>query len=203
MTEKNKYRIINIRRYIGNENPELGEDELLQILFEFSCPMNPDVERFLKHSSIEFTKKNQSVTYLVFSVADGKLLGYFTLALKPLTVRGKTVSNTVKRKLLRVSELDKKSDTYTMSAYLIAQLGKNYSENDGKMITGAELLELAWDKIKATQYMFGGMVTFLEAENEEKLLSFYRNNRFSQFDTRQTISDTDEAHELVQLLRLL
>ncbi len=203
MTEKNKYRIINIRRYIGNENPELGEDELLQILSEFSCPMNPDVERFLKHSSIEFTKKNQSVTYLVFSVADGKLLGYFTLALKPLTVRGKTVSNTVKRKLLRVSELDKKSDTYTMSAYLIAQLGKNYSENDGKMITGAELLELAWDKIKATQYMFGGMVTFLEAENEEKLLSFYRNNRFSQFDTRQTISDTDEAHELVQLLRLL
>ena len=203
MTEKNKYRIINIRRYIGNENPELGEDELLQILSEFSCPMNPDVERFLKHSSIEFTKKNQSVTYLVFSVADGKLLGYFTLALKPLTIRGETVSNTVKRKLLRVSELDKKSDTYTMSAYLIAQLGKNYSENDGKMITGAELLELAWDKIKATQYMFGGMVTFLEAENEEKLLSFYRNNRFSQFDTRQTISDTDEAHELVQLLRLL
>ncbi len=203
MTEKNKYRIINIRRYIGNENPELGEDELLQILSEFSCPLNPDVERFLKYSSIEFTKKNQSVTYLVFSVADGKLLGYFTLALKPLTVRGETVSNTVKRKLLRVSELDKKSDTYTMSAYLIAQLGKNYSENDGKMITGAELLELAWDKIKATQYMFGGMVTFLEAENEEKLLSFYRNNRFSQFDTRQTISDTDEAHELVQLLRLL
>ena len=203
MTEKNKYRIINIRRYIGNENPELGEDELLQILSEFSCPMNPDVERFLKHSSIEFTKKNQSVTYLVFSVDDGKLLGYFTLALKPLTVRGETVSNTVKRKLLRVSELDKKSDTYTMSAYLIAQLGKNYSENDGKMITGAELLELAWDKIKATQYMFGGMVTFLEAENEEKLLSFYRDNRFSQFDTRQTAPDTEESHELVQLLRLL
>ncbi len=203
MTEKNKYRIINIRRYIGNENPELGEDELFQILSEFSCPLNPDVEWFLKHSSIEFTKKNQSVAYLVFSVADGKLLGYFTLALKPLTVKGETVSNTVKRKLLRVSELDKKSDTYTMSAYLIAQLGKNYSENDGKMITGAELLGLAWDKIKATQYMFGGMVTFLETENEERLLSFYRDNRFSQFDTRQTASDAEESHELVQLLRLL
>ena len=184
MAEKNKYRIINIRQYIGNENPELGEDELLQILSEFSCPLNPDVERFLKDSSIEFAKKNQSVTYLVFSAIGGMLLGYFTFALKPLTVRGETVSNTVKRKLLRISELDQKSDTYTMSAYLIAQLGKNYSENDGKMITGAELLELAWDKIKTAQYMFGGMVTFLEAENEEKLLSFYRGNRFSQFDTR-------------------
>ncbi len=118
-------------------------------------------------------------------------------------MRGETVSNTVKRKLLRVSELDERSDTYTMSAYLIAQIGKNFSENRGKMITGAELLELAWDKIKATQYVFGGIVTFLEAENEEKLLSFYRNNRFSQFDTRQTASNTDKPHELVQLLRLL
>ena len=51
--------------------------------------------------------------------------------------------------------------------------------------------------------MLGGIVTFLEAENEEKLLSFYRNNRFWQFDTRQTTSDVDESHELVQLLRLL
>ncbi len=49
------------------------------------------------------------------------LVGYFTFALKPLTVRGETVSNTVKRKLLRVSELDEKSDTYTMSAFLIAR----------------------------------------------------------------------------------
>ena len=57
--------------------------------------------------------------------------------------------------------------------------------------------------IEKAQYMFGGMVTFLEAENEERLLSFYRDNRFSQFDTRQTVSDTDESHELVQLLRLL
>ncbi len=203
MTEKNKYRIINIRRYICNENPELGEDELLQILSEFSCPMNPDVERFLKHSSIEFTKKNQSVTYLVFSVADGKLLGYFTLALKPLTVRGETVSNTVKKKLLRVSECDEKSDTYTMSAYLIAQLGKNFTNGVDKKITGEELLVLAWNKIKEIQYLGGGVVTFLEAESEEKLLSFYQNNRFSQFDTRQTTSDTDGAHELVQLLRLL
>lgn len=47
------------------------------------------------------------------------------------------------------------------------------------------------------------MLTFLEAENEDKLLAFYKANRFSQFDTRQTTSDTDEPHELVQLLRLL
>ncbi len=131
------------------------------------------------------------------------MVGYFTLALKPLTVRGETVSNTVKRKLLRVSELDEKSDTYTMSAFLIAQIGKNFTGGAEKKITGEELLELAWNKIKEMQYLGGGMVTFLEAENEEKLLAFYKANRFLQFDTRQAASDTDESHELVQLLRLL
>ena len=157
----------------------------------------------MKKSSVEFTKKNQSVTYLVFDISSMVLVGYFTLALKPLTVRGETVSNTVKRKLLRVSELDESSDTYTMSAYLIAQLGKNFTNGAEKKITGEELLVLAWDKIKEIQYLGGGMVTFLEAENEEKLLSFYRGNRFSQFDIRQTASYTDEPHELVQLLRLI
>ena len=187
---------------MGNDE-EAGEPALAELLSGFYCPKNPDVEQFLKKSAIEFTKKNQSVTYLVVSAEDVRLLGYFTLALKPLTVRGETVSNTMKRKLLRISELDEKSDTYTMSAYLIAQLGKNFSESGGTEITGAELLKLAWDKIKEIQYLGGGVVTFLEAENEERLLSFYRDNRFSQFDTRQTASDTDEAHELVQLLRLL
>ena len=137
------------------------------------------------------------------SVESKELLGYFTLALKPLSVRGETVSKTTKRKLLRISELDEKSDTYTMSAYLIAQLGKNYTNGANNKITGKELVELVWTVIEDAQYMLGGIVTFLEAENEERLLSFYRDNRFSQFDTRQTTSDTDEAHELVQLLRLV
>ena len=204
MPGNDKFFSVNIREYLalGNDE-EAGEPALVELLSGFSSPKNKDVERFLKKSAIEFTKKNQSVTYLVVSAEDVRLLGYFTLALKPLTVRGETVSNTMKRKLLRISELDEKSDTYTMSAYLIAQLGKNFSENGGTEITGAELLKLAWDKIKGIQYLGGGVVTFLEAENEEKLLSFYRDNRFSQFDTRQTASDMDEAYELVQLLRLL
>ncbi len=203
MRTEDKFLVTNIRRYLDSDNPKLGEDRLIQQISEFSCPKNPDVEHFLKKNAIEFTKKSQSVTYLVFSLSSMKLVGYFTIALKPLTVRGETVSNTVKRKLLRISELDERSDTYTMSAYLIAQLGKNYTDGRDKEITGKELVELAWMVVEDIQYMGGGMVTFLEADNEEKLLSFYRDNRFSQFDTRQTTSITDEPHELVQLLRLL
>ena len=148
MLISDKFYAVNIREYLAlGDDPEAGEPALVKLLSGFSCPKNPDIERFLKKSAIEFTKKNQSVTYVVISIKDGGLFGYFSLALKSLTVRGETVSNTTKRKLLRVSEL--------------------------------------------------------EAENEEKLLSFYRDNRFLQFDTRQTVSGADEQHKLVQLLRLL
>ena len=102
-----------------------------------------------------------------------------------------------------LSELDEKSQTYTMSAYLIAQLGKNFADGRNNRITGAELLELAWSVIEEMQYMGGGMVVFLEANNDDKLLKYYNDNRFSQFDTRQTASKDQETHELVQLLRLL
>lgn len=199
----NKFSVINMRRYLNSDNPKLGENRLFQVLSGFSCPKNLDVERFLKKSAIEFTKKNQSVTYLVFDIGSMELVGYFTIALKPLTVRGETVSNTVKKKLMRVSELDEQSQTYTMSAYLIAQLGKNFANGADKRITGEELLEAAWNKVEEIQYQAGGVVTFLEANNEDKLLDFYKDNRFQKFDTRQTLPNNEEPHELVQLLRLL
>ena len=47
----------------------------------------------------------------------------------------------------------------------------------------------------------GRVTVFLEANNEEKLLSFYNTNRFVQFDTRLTASDPENQHELIQLLR--
>ena len=112
MAGNDKSFSINIREYLalGNDE-EAGEPALAELLSGFSCSKNPDLERFLKKSAIEFTKKNQSVTYLVVSAEDVRQLGYFTLALKPLTVRGETVSNTTKRKLLRISELDESTDT--------------------------------------------------------------------------------------------
>ena len=91
---KDKCLLINIRKYL--EDAKLGEHYLERIISEYSCDKNFDVERFLKNSAIEFTKKNQSVTYLVFSTEDGELLGYFAIALKVLTVNGANVSGTVK-----------------------------------------------------------------------------------------------------------
>ena len=46
-----------------------------------------------------------------------------------------------KRKLARFSRIDKEDQTYNLAAYLIAQLGKNFSDKVEDKITGKELLE--------------------------------------------------------------
>ena len=202
----NDVTVFNIREYLSAKgDKDLGEDELRQILSVFFCDKNPDVERFLKEQSIDFTKKNQSVTYLVFSNKDASLVGYFTLTVKPITVNAENLSNNLKRKIARVSELDEENGTYTLSAYLIAQLGKNYKDEANEKISGAQLLQAAIDTIKELQYMVGGMVIFLEAEDKEKLLRFYEDeNGFKRFDVRETkCSDNNEVHKLVQLLKVM
>ena len=184
-------------------NEELGEDDLRQVLSEFSCEKNPDVERFAKEQSIEFAKKQQSVTYLVFSTEDAELVGYFAITIKPITVNAESFSNTIKKKLARVSELNEQNHTYNMAAYLIAQLGKNYNNGANDRITGEELLGLAIKQLQQLQYLAGGMVVFLETLNEEKLLSFYQGKGFQQFDSRLSESASHEPHELIQLLKIL
>lgn len=202
MQPANNFIVLNTCEYLENKDKRLGEDTLVQLLSEFSCPLNPDVERFLKQQAIEFAKKHQAVTYIVLSLEDAELLGYFSITIKPLVVNAEPFSNTVKRKLARFSEIDKNEQTYNLAAYLIAQLGKNFSDRAKGRITGQELLEAAIRQTQILQYQAGGMVAFVEADNKEKLLSFYENYGFKRFDTRQTTS-AEESHELVQLLRLI
>ena len=194
--------ILNIREYL--RQGQSGEDLLQQVFSTFSCDKNLDVERFLLEQSINFTKKNQSVTYVVLTPEEGQIIGYFTITIKPITVNGDSFSNTVKKKIARVSEQDEESGNYSLSAYLIAQLGKNYKDGANEKISGDQLLGLAIEKIKELQYMAGGMVVFLEAENEEKLIHFYENkNGFKRFDTKEVKAGTEDAHTLIQLLKVM
>lgn len=201
----NDVTVFNIREYLSaKDDKEFGEEELLRLLSEFSCDKNMDVERFLKEQSVEFTKKNQSVTYLVFTNEDASLVGYFTITIKPISINADSFSNTMKRKIARVSELDETHGIYTLSAYLIAQLGKNFSSNVRKRVTGEQLLQAALDTIKELQYMAGGMVVFLEADDNKKLIEFYEEkNGFKRFAAKEVKSGTEDVHTLIQFLKVL
>jgi hypothetical protein len=51
------YIQVNLRDMVNN----IGEDKAKNILSNFSCPLNKDVELFLKHKSIEFSKQGIAV----------------------------------------------------------------------------------------------------------------------------------------------
>ena len=57
----NDFLVVNFKDMLEDE--EIGEDKLKEILSDYSCPKNTDVEHFLKCNSIEITKKKQSVKY--------------------------------------------------------------------------------------------------------------------------------------------
>ena len=52
MQQANNFIVLNIREYLENDDGRLGEDKLLQFLSGFSCPINRDVEHFLKQQSV-------------------------------------------------------------------------------------------------------------------------------------------------------
>ncbi len=201
--QQDNYTVVNIRDYFPKDEGGVTRENVLRdTISGFSCPLNKNVEKFLKEQAIEFTKKNQSVTYLVFSKVDATLAGYFSLASKPIEVKSDIFSKTVQKKISRVSEYNSEHQIFHLSAYLIAQFGKNFKENTNKIISGQELMELAKGKIRELQYMLGGMVTFLEAEANEKLLDFYtKQNSFKIFDTR--IANSADDGQLVQMLATL
>ena len=65
------------------------------------------------------------------------------------------------------------------------------------------MLDAAWNVIQNLQYAAGGVVSFLKAERNEKLLAFYRSNGFREFDIKTITDGNGEQHELVQLLRFM
>lgn len=200
-----QYFTVNIRAYLDKDKPTyIGENRLYDFLSDFSCPQNPDVEHFLLHNAIEFTKKDQSITYLVLSVDDVSLVGFFSLAVKPISVQTANISKNMAKKLARVSVLDNETQSYTTAAYLIAQLGKNYSLPKNKQISGELLLGFALETISRLKYSIGGVMEFLECEDNDFLLNFYTQQHFKLFDRRTTISSQHEkSRTLHQLLKFI
>lgn len=189
MTNDNLIDVVNIRDSIL-----IGEGDFNDILSDFSCERDEDVEKFLIKNSVEFTKKNQSVTYLV--MCDGLLLGYFTLTIKPIHIDSTNFSNNTNRKIERISTLE--NGQYLLSSYLIAQIGKNDKYIDKYKIS---LLEIAIQAVMDMQHRVGGMVTFLEVRDDKHdLINYYENKGFRKFGEK---INSKGDHNLIQMLKII
>lgn len=191
------YGLVNLKDMIQ----ELGEGRTKEILSEFSCPLNKDVEFFLHCKAIEFARQG---------IAQTQLVGYFTLSNKVLEIPRKNISKNVAKKVNRFAMARdarrSMTDNYMISAPLIGQLGKNFANGYDNLIPGDVLLKLATDKVRAIQAVLGGKFVYLECEDKDALLNFYGDNGFVIFGKRDLDRDERDRQSgqyLVQLLKYL
>ena len=183
----------------------IGEKKTKEILNEFECPLNKDVEFFIKEKAIQFSKMGVSRTFLICSTYKEKnvIVGYFALANKITKVKKSSLSNSVRKRLNRFTEQNTKEKYGTVSLPLIGQLGKNYKNNYNQLISGDDLLKLACDKIKEAQNILGGKFAFVECEDKVELKEFYESNGFVCFGKRNLEKDEKENNSGNYLLQML
>ena len=182
-----------------------GEDKTKEILKDYKCKLNLDVEYFLKEKAIEFSKQDISRTFLVLSEYKGRnvIVGYFAITNKATTIKKFVISKTKRKKILRYAEYNNESKGYNIALPLIGQLGKNYNNGYNKLISGDNLLKFACDKIKQTQNIIGGRYVFLECEDIDKLKNFYEDNGFECFGKRNLEKDERDKNKGEYLLQML
>ena len=180
------------------------------ILSGFSCPLNRDVESFLKEKAIPFEKQGISATHLIFTSYKGEsvLVGYFTLASKYFHVglSGTRLSSNMKHRIHRFGVYDADIKKEIITAPLIGQIGKNFSNGYDQLITGDELLKIACDTVKMSQAIVGGRLVYLECEDVIGLRSFYERNGFLEFGKRmleEKESRYFKGEYLIQMLKYL
>ena len=195
------YKIINLKDIYDN----LGETKTKEILADYKCEINKDIEYFLKEKSIEFSKQGISRTYIVMDQykSENVIVGYFAIANKSTIIKKFILSNTKRKRLLRYAEYDSEAKGYSIALPLIGQLGKNYNNGYDKLISGDILLKFACNKIKEIQNLIGGRYVFLECEDNENLKDFYESNGFECFGKRNLDKDERETNKGEYLLQML
>lgn len=178
----------------------LGEEAMKADLSSFVSAKNPEIEDFLREKAIEFAKRKISITYLITDVADGAILGYFTLTHKSIILNGEGLSRTFQKRLAMFSRLDRDTGNYVVSAFLLAQLGKNYALEGNRRISGKEMMKLVNDVLLDVQRRIGGGVLYLDCEDTLKLKNFYKGENFKEFADRFSLED---ERKYIQFMRFL
>lgn len=166
---------------------ELKDKKLVRedILKNFKNKYNKDIEDFLHNKAIDFEKAGLSSTHLVFN-ENFVLLGYFSLANKPLLISKRNYEALSKSQRKKLCQNGKRlaTDGYIVNSYLLGQIGKNHLEQieTEKHIDGAQLLTLAYDSLMEAKKIVNVRYVWLECEDNEKLLSFYKNFGFEEIE---------------------
>ena len=163
----------------------LSKTKVKKLLKTFKCPQNSDVENFLHRNAIKFELSGLSRTYIWFLENPLKVVAYFTVALKAITLDEATLKaieeaageqfKEILNDLLKGFPLGERNKQ--IPVYLIGQLGK--APEVEKL--GGYLLKVALEKIQIASEAVGGKIVVLDVVkkgNFEKLIQHYRDLGF-------------------------
>lgn len=67
-------------------------------------------------------------------------------------------------------------------------------------LDGTKIIELSLEYLKNVQEYMGGKIVYVDVKNNNKLINFYKNNGFIEFDKR--FSEKDKI-EYIQMMRFV
>lgn len=163
---------------------EIGEQEFLRIVSDFSCSksgenLNTDIESFIKEKAIIFDRNDISRTYLIFAHTEDKeliLVGYYSIAQKPFEFK-ESVSRKTRKEIAGHQYFLKGP----LPALLLGQLGKNFSRNAhyGSLIRGKDMLHYAFLRMKDAYRTLPFKIIYLECKDHPSLREFYESHGFT------------------------
>lgn len=159
-----RYSVVRLDIYLEL----IGQERFDQKISEYHCSKDPDVENYLKNTALHHSRHDVSKTFLAVD-DDFSILGYYTLAIKCMTVPmpdpGSEVSRTFYRNL-NVHE-------GVVQAYLIGQLSRSDCSFKG---LGAELLNLALTNLNGYRANLGCNAVRLDCH--DNMIEYYLHKGF-------------------------
>ena len=173
----------------------LPTEIIKDIISNFSCEIDKDIETFLKEKALLFQEKNKAKIYFILnesSIREYKfdILGYFALSTKILHLP-EELSKSQRKKIDGLYNSISETPTF-----LIGQIGKN--DKNKNNISGKDIIKYAQQYLKSVSNMIGGRIILVELKNNQKLINFYINNGFSLLD-----NNTKNEEDLLQMIKII
>jgi len=154
-------KIYRLRRLMD----EMEKNELLTLLSKFKCSRNKDSEYFLKKIALRHDLRDISRTYLMMDENEQEILGYFTLALKCLSMHNPELDPSI------IDSMNLKDGI--AQAYLIGQLAR---ADDAVPGSGGHMLDRALKLFSKGKETFGCRMVRLDCKDE--LIRYYESHGF-------------------------
>lgn len=171
------YRTIALKDIIKN----FGKDDVEKVLSDFSCPINSDVEMFMRFKAYPYECAGMARTYLVTAQDHDNVYG--VCAIYSVTTKSISISKRMNAKSRRTAFGTTYAVGNPINAILIGQLSKNFNHGNNQYITGELLMSLIIEHVKNMDVLVPSVSVYVECEDKPELKRYYEKYGFTYFST--------------------